>query len=648
MRIQCNGTTQTLEKPDLIAQGGEGLVFRDPSHPRSLGFKIYHEPTTQRERKLTQFLNSLLDFPEAVIKPLAAVTTDRGAFAGFQMRLLPGTYSKISRLFVPKFCADNGITLKSKVQIFQRIARDLNQIHAQRVRSGSPVVIGDFNGGSVMFHETSLAHAFVDVDSWGISQDFPCIVATQQYVAPDLYGIDLAKSHPFEPTHDWYSFCVLLMQSLLNGVHPFKSGQHAVYQSVVTRAQHGATVFDQEVTWPKIGLRPEILTDDLAHLLSQVFKRKERKPFPLQALATYGDILTECRSCGQWYPATRSHCPACTQKTILTTSLHTMVAGLQVVDLVVTQGRILHHQKVGEALYCIADEAGQLVLYIKESGQVARRVPFNLATPQGARFRLLDGLVVVCPSPRAEKPILQIYQVDHAGAKLIASTTTELMSGGRAVFGTSPRRLYRIAGRFIMAGERRGSILVERQVSQVLQGQAYFKVATEELSSRDIVFGCQREFADLTWFLIRSDPNGQTFNRMDVALPPLETGESLADVAIYFSREEVLVVRKTTYRGTERVHLETVSTEDGIVQLSRIRELNDAPEWETIHGKAFSRGLVMHITVDGVSREKLIDGTTSVLPNTEKYVTADDSLDRIGRGILVVKADRAVSIEPKK
>lgn len=648
MKVKIDGRPETLAKPDLIAQGGEGMIFRDPGHSRSKALKIYHEPTPERAAKLEAFFQAKLDLPNHVIAPVALVTDDRGQVVGFSMDMLSGKFVKLSALFKRSFCRDHSVTTQTKAGIFSGIGDTLDHVHKQGLSIGPGLIVGDLNGGSIMIHEKKLDCAWVDVDSWQLNSQFPCVVGTQLYLCPDLFGIDLGRATPFKPEHDWWSYVVLLMQALLNGVHPFKSGKHSVYKSVITRAENGVTVFDDDVSWPKIGLSPDVLTDELADLMIQVLKRRQMGPFPKDALEAYGDILTECKSCGLWYPATRSHCPGCTQKTMLDTSMQALVAGLQVVDLIVTQGRILHHQKVGDVLYCIADESDELVLYIKESGQVAKRLPFNKQTPSGARFKLFDGLVVMCPDPSADQPELEIYEVGAAGAQLVTTTTTRLLAGGRAIFGASPKRLYRIAGRYIMAGELMGSNLVERQVTQVFEGQTFFQVAADTFSSRDIIVGCHREFDELNWFLVRSDSQGRVFKRFAVDLPRLDRGESIEDVSLSFSREEVLVVRKTRKRGIDYVRIETISTEDGSVINSRTVELNDASQWDDVHGKAFSRGLVMHATDDGVLKENIVDGSTSSLPETDQYVTGDDRLGRFERGIMVVKESSIVSIEPKR
>jgi len=275
-------------------------------------------------------------------------------------------------------------------------------------------------------------------------------------------------------------------------------------------------------------------------------------------------------------------------------------------------------------------------------------LPFNKDTVHGARFRIFNDLVVMCKDPSADQPQLEIFEINQNGAQLVTTTTTELLRGGRAMFGCSSKRLYRIAGRYIMSCEIMGTNLVERQVMQVFEGQTFFRIASEPFSSRDIIFGCHREFDELNWFLVRADSNGRTFTRFSADLPVLDKGESINDVAIYFSREEILVVRKTSKAGVEYVRVETVSTENGSINNSRIIDPNDEPQWDDISGKAFSKGFVMHSTDDGVMREAIDSGQTSILPDTDQYVTSEDGLGRFDKGVMVVKESSIVSIEPKK
>ena len=109
-----------------------------------------------------------------------------------------------------------------------------------------------------------------------------------------------------------------------------------------------------------------------------------------------------------------------------------------------------------------------------------------------------------------------------------------------------------------------------------------------------------------------------------------------------------MVARKTRKHGVDRLRLETVSTEDGQVILSQVQDVLNVEHWDNVHGKAFARGIVMHATDGGVVKEDLATGQLTTLPGTDKYVTGDDSLDRIGGGVVVIKDGSVISIEPKK
>ena len=631
----------SLDNETPFDRGGEALIYKDPGDGGK-ALKVYHEFDKQREQKIKSFLDAGFRLPDGVVMPLLPIRSEAGKFAGFQMQLLSARHKKLRELFKGSYSVDQGFTTKVKAELFMKWGTDLNRIHPLGI------VVGDLNDRNVMIHEGTKLPYYIDVDSWQYL-GYPCPVATRFYCPPDLYGVDLSKRPSFLPTHDWWSWSVLLFQVLLNGVHPFKSGTHPRYIGVGERAINGITVLDPGVAYPNIGLPPEILTNELTDELLRMLKRKRRDSFPLGALKQYGEMLIECTNCKMWYPETRNNCPSCSRRTAIQTAIIRKKGEFDVSNIIVTRGRILFYQKDRTTVYCLAEEAGQLVFYKKEDNRPVETIQLGLGSMPGARFAYFSNCLVICQDPAAEEPELFLLDVGPGGVTPIKKTTTAIMAGGHAVFGASNRFLYRIAGRMIMCCERLpGGGIVERPVMQVHEQQTWFKVDRTPDLDHEYLFGYHRHMGVLRWFLIRGEINGRSFMHTDVDLPELDKRESLIDLGYYFSTNSCLIVRKTIKLGVERVRLDIVSIHDGKILKSSVMDSDQADGWEVIKGKAYGGGVVMHPTDKGIVKEEVI-GTHSVelLPKTDSVVTSEDSLDRYGKGILVLKEDRILALLPK-
>lgn len=636
--IGDSGRRVTLNENTVLKSGGEAIIHKDPDHPNSKAIKIYHEPDKDRGEKLNAFLQKFqFSSCSNVIAPLYPAKSLAGDCIGFQMRQLNARYRILNLLFKSQsFREDYGFTTKVKADLFLQIGVELkDEIHNQGL------IAGDLNSANIMIHDAQHTAAWIDVDSMQFG-NYPCCGGTSLYLHPALYGIDLSRKPIFKKEYDWWSYTVLLCQALLNGIHPFKSGLHQQWKSPESRAANGATFFDSDVKYPEKGLPPEILTDELIEIIVKILKRQNQEPFPLQALKEYSGMLIRCNSCGVWYPAGRPNCPSCTQITMLDMAMAAKVAGFNVIDLIITQGRILHYQTDGDTIYCIVEENGNVVLYKKEPNRNTVRFDLNITAKPGARYGIFSGLLVICADPAEDEPKLFVVDIKTGIPKPFKQLTTMTFSGGQAVFSFSKRFLYRIAGRTVLCGERFGDVeLVERQVMQVFEGQTWFTVAPD--MEKEFVIGFHRQFTALNWFLLKGDAEGRQFTRLDLDVPQLDKGESLKDLSVRFS-SSILIMRKTTKRGNEIVHLDIVSADDGKVVQSAILNVSDATQWDNIHGKVFWKNFVMHATDNGIIKEDLRNHTADQLLLTAKYVSGYDLIDRLGANILVVKNDRIVLI----
>ena len=619
-----------LDKGTFLARGGEGEIHIDPDNPRTRVLKVYHQPDTRRARKLEVMMNMGAQFPPQIAAPLALVRGDQGTVVGFQMRQLNRRFVKAHELFSRQFCDAAKITTPVKAEIYLAIADQLQSIHRNRF------IIGDLNDGGFLINQDDHATAWVDVDSWQIP-GYPCIVGTELYLCPALYGIDLSQGTHFQEWHDWYSYSVLLFRTLLRK-HPFKAGLHPVHRSVVQRAQAGVTVLDRGVSLPD-DLKPEILSDDLTEALLRQLKGQVRAPFPSDVLEQYRHQLVECSSCGLWYPGMRKHCPGC--------AVRTMVDIARTLDLVETElvkvrGQILRVLVRGNTVVCLAEESGMLVQYTCSASAPAR-LDTGIRLQPSMTVALHQDTVVIADDADPDADVATLYLLDIATGvvKPVKATTTTILRGQQAVMAASGRFVYRLAQNMLLACERFGDHdLLERPVTQVFENQCWFTCDPDPHDGTEVVCGYNRDRSHTRWFVSTCSKGQNTFTTREIEIPELRRGESALDTGVYIRDGQCLIARKTRFRGIDHIRLDLVDTATNGLLHSSDRDLSAHPEWESVRGKGFAGGMVMHPTDRGIVREEVKSLKSVVLKDSTALVTPDDRLLPYAGGILRIGANR--------
>ncbi len=633
--VIINNQKYMLDKQDVIGEGGEPIIF-------NLGkgaLKLYRHPNRQRQKKLKAFFQGDFNLPRNVFYPVELAYDNHNQIIGFLMNKLKAGCDPIAVLANKRFCAQNGITTKRVIDLFCSLHQSLLEIHQ------AGVVVGDLNDRNEILDPTYQHSAWIDVDSWQWGS-YPCMVGTQAYLSPELYGIDLSQAPYFKQEHDWYSFAVLLFRSLLH-VHPFRAGIHPHYKSLMLRAKNGITVLDQDVSYPTIGLPPDILSDELTDILIKYLKRQIKTPFPVDLLNQFRGMLVECPSCGLWYSGMRKNCPGCQVKNIIDMRLKQILAGCEFDTLITTPGKIIFFQIVDVTLYCLADEQGMTYLYKKSKGhKVVKKEMFK--TRPGAKFGLFKQNLVVCTNPAQEEPELFVFDISSLTPQPVLKTLTKSIAGGKAVFNCSARYLYRLVGSRIMQGEIFGNSnqLIEREIIQSFENQTWFTVSPNPVGY-ELLMGFYRLFGELKWFLVRGD-NSTAYSRFEVELSKLSSQESIIDLSIKFSDNSVLIIRKTRKKGIDYVHFDIVSSHDGQTTYSHSAKVNELSQYENVHGKVFQKGIIVHPTHQGILYEKVIQQQSDILANSEQFITANDALYVYDKQLLTVTDDHVILIKPKK
>jgi len=470
--VKVGGKRVRLKDADVIGVGGEATVFNH----QGAALKLYHKPDAARDAKLRAMLPKTQPLPQRVIAPKELVFDKSGTQAvGYIMLLLDATYTDVRQLSVKKYRAQTGIGAREVSGLFLDIYHTLEAIHQ------GGMVVGDFNDLNLLFKGQEAA--FIDTDSFQFDQ-YPCMVGTEVFLDPQLYGKDLSSGVYFQPANDWYSFAVMCFKSLLL-THPY-GGVHPQVNLLTQRAQQQITVLDAQVTYPKVAYSPDLLSDDLLHHFDQWFAKGWRGVFAVNLLQEYLAKLVTCNHCGASYPAQRPHCPICS-----TVAPVMMLDPKQVQShiLIDADGDIFAWQVEGQTVRALTHENGKAVLYVAEAGRPARR----LALFQAARtesYAFLGNYLVISPSKASDT--LMIVDTSGDSAVGVLQTTTQHFAGQFPVFGVSRQYLYRIAGGYLMRGQVQNGQLVEQSLMAISEGQTWFAVAEPQ----EVVLGYFRVFED--------------------------------------------------------------------------------------------------------------------------------------------------------
>ena len=613
MQVIINNRRVNLGERDVLGSGGEAVVF---GH-KNLAVKIYHNPGPARSAKLLDLLRLPAALPPAVIMPQQPVYDLAGQnVIGFTMDSVPERFLSVTSLRNKAFRATHGFNNRQVAELFLAIHTTLQQIHA------AGLVIGDFNELNLLF--VADKPVFIDVDSYQYGP-YACPVATEAFLDPQLYGLDLAASPVFRPEHDWYSYAVLLFRSLLLA-HPF-GGTHPKVKKLVERAESGLYILGSEVTYPIIAYSPWLLSDELSEVFKAIFAGKERSIFPAQKLADFAQSLVECVSCRNWFPAKRRLCPLCQPTANFSFSLPTQVAGLEAGEWLTAGGQIVACQVFGEKIYLLAREADTAVLYIIRSNRLFERSELFRWLP-GATYSFMADCLVVNPFGSTELLLLEMGESGQI--KPLFKTSTGRFEG-QAVFATTARYLYRLAGGMLMQGELKNGQMVERPLSAVLEDQTRFSAFQE--GTGESIIGFSRVFKNYEWFCLGKE------GRSVWPVTPLEADETMLDFSIKPGGAEDLLIRQTRQAGLDYVRLDVVSS-GGLLVLAKRRRVEETDGLENPAKGLFRAGVAVWPGSKGLLKERLSQGQRVELSAAGPFLNEASTLLGYQDGLLAVTDNR--------
>jgi len=607
-KVIYQGATIAIDSKKTIGSGGEAIIVKY----NKLAFKIYHDPTIQRAKKLADFIKSNFQLPSNVMAPIDLLYDAHNRVVGFAMNIASGC-KDVKNLLDVNFRSQQQINTSDVIQCFAQSKSILDTLH------NIGLIVGDFNDLNELF-DASLVPYFIDVDSFQFGK-YPCVVGTEEYIDPMLYGIDLTKKPTFTKETDWYSFNVMLFRALLF-VHPY-AGVHRQYKSLFTRASNAIWIFDSNVIRPKVAIHPETLDDDLLHHFSNIFCKKQRLDLSVQKLQDISSTFIKCNKCGVYFSNTRQKCPQC-QKVIpqpvidLSNIINKKQIGKEtcsICNLFETTGAILFLK--------IIDNEKLIIVYYEDNVTHCKYISSTFV----CECKIWDGLSKTAKFDFFEPYCLVIHVDNHlmlfnistnALVPITSTFTTEY--SGEAVFSSSRNHLYRLTSNAVLSGELSNGHFIEHEVVSALEDQTWIAV-----SQNDLGFGFYRTFNKYLFFVFSKKGRYEL-----TALPELKG--QLIDFDVKMSVNTILLLRKNLNNGRTYSHWHIINDEGTILE-TKSEESISSDLLKNIYGKAFAGSIIIHPTDAGVAIEK--HGDVSLKVSTAEFVTSSNQLYLYKQGLLV-------------
>lgn len=607
----------TLDPNKVIGSGGEANIIK---HGK-IAFKIYHEPSKYREQKLLDFLNANFKWPENVMGPLDIVKSQNGKqIIGFIMNIADKCKDAMN-LSNTKFRQTQQVNTNNIITFFTDAKLTLDIIHKLNV------VVGDFNDLNLLFN-SSFKSIFIDVDSFQFDK-YPCIVGTDSFIDPDLYGVDLTKKPSFSRQTDWYSFAVMLFKSLFF-VHPY-GGTNKTYKTLYTRAQNNVWVFDKNVTYPIMGLHPETIDDETLHYFAKIFCKKQRIDLPIASLQNLENSFIECTSCHTFYHKSRIKCPQCQKTTIqptvdLSAILTTKQVGKEACEMSIlfsTKGTILFSKVIDDTVIVISYDNNDTILTIITTNSTKTHILWHGFQKHFVYDYFLPSYLVV-----GKNEEIIIFNV-ILGQLALETKTFAGCYNDEIMFTCDDTGVYRLTSNMIMRGEFDNNNYVEREITPAIENQTWIRI-----SQKGLGLGFYRIFSQYKFFVFTRDGN-----RYEVQLSNLPG--QLIDIDVKFSISTILLLRKTLHNGRTFSHWHIIDNEGKVLETKSEESIN-SDLLKTIYGKAFAGSNIIHATDAGIVIEK--HGVAQLKSSTVEFVNEDTSLSLFKQGLLAISSNKIMYI----
>lgn len=594
MEAYFDGRKISLNPRDAIGIGGEAQVFLY----NGKALKIFHNADSglnqrqlaewrkMRKIKIAKLKNFPQGLPPNIIAPEKLILDAGGEVIGYLMEAVKNAEALI--MLSNATFRRAGVGNEDVLRIFLNLLKLQNSVH------GAGVIIGDFNDLNALFRGTDIF--LIDADSMQFS-GLPCVVATERFLDPRLYGKDFSASPVFDRESDYYAFAVMLFQSLLF-VHPY-GGIHRDYKTLMRRAEARVSLFNSEVRYPKAAISMRVLPDDLLDYFQVTFDRGERKA--LCARLFENIRWTVCSSCGVRHA--RSVCPICAVATPAIKEAIIFHGACKAMRVFKTSGRVIN----------AIVQNGKLKVLYEDDGCVWRenseRVILEKAG-HGLRFSIMGESTLVGKGDkvaviRGEK----VEKVVDAGRL-----------GNAPVFDSNANDFFTLSGEYLAKNN-------EKIVGQILPNQTWFKVGPT------FGFGFYR-FGRRTVYFIFDAERGVLDDTVKLA----SINGKLLDADCVFCESHALFLTSREENGKIINAMHLIAQNGNLI--GEAESASDSSRMlKTIRGKALVGTSVLCATDNGLLLVAIVRGKfveAKLFADTEPFVNEDSEIIPAADGVYVV------------
>jgi len=610
---------QILDEKNSLGVGGEAIVILH----NKLAFKLYHTPSIERAKKLKDFINLSIKLPDNVAFPIDLVFDLNSKVLGFAMPVA-SKCKEVCNLSNKKYRTQEQITSNEIIKVFNHMKTTLDEIHSNKL------IIGDFNDLNVLFNNKFLS-VFIDVDSYQFA-NYPCPVGTDQFIDPNLYGIDLSKKPYFTKETDWYSFAVMLFKSLLF-THPY-GGIHKTCQTLFDRAQQKMTVFEKDVIYPKMAINPDTLSDELLDYFHKVFKGGKRIDLPIALLKSLEDQFVLCQKCNIHFFRGRGQCPNCNKalpKQVV--DISQIITTKQVDDdkclsevLFFVEGTILFSKVLADQRIVVVEYSiGKTSIHILSGSKKTSLKLWNGHT-RDIKYDFFQNYLVVC-----QESELLIFEIRNDSIKAIAKTTTMLFDRS-PVFVCSEKKLYRLTDKVLSVCEIYSNSLIENVSIQTLENQTWFDIGLNDLG-----IGFFRIFEQYHYFVFSSK------GRYDIEIPKRDG--KIIETFAEFSKDTVLLLQKMLDKGRTYSYYYIIDNSGQILE-SKMEESVGSELLKNLSGKILVGTTIIHSSDAGIVLEK--KQQLNLKKETAYFIDSDTKLSLYKDGILAISENQMTFLRLSK
>jgi serine/threonine protein kinase len=253
--------SETLTKNDFVSSGGQGSIYAK----KGVAYKIYNDPTYVIPDKKIQELSVLSN--SNIIRPIDVIVDDNNKSIGYTMNYIKGTYA-LCQLFNKAFKDRNALKTQTVMDIIGKMRDTIHNIHQNNI------LIVDLNEMNFLIDKAFSIAYFIDVDSY----------QTQSYKAQVIMESirDRHCKNMFSEVTDWFSFGIVSFQMFV-GIHPYK-GKHPKYNDINDRMMRNISVFNKDVSVPKIIPQFDIIPKRYLDWYKLMFDKGDRLPPPFDGI----------------------------------------------------------------------------------------------------------------------------------------------------------------------------------------------------------------------------------------------------------------------------------------------------------------------------------------------------------------------------